>query len=533
MSVNPYNYFMLCLAGLVFGCGGTQKAGPRASLKHASETRPRVELRTKAVFDQTDIPGYAGDHPSIYAHIDVHIDSHLENLRRWVRQKSISPQNQGIHAMADLVCNDLRAMGFKEVALVKTGGHPGVWGYYDAGAPRTLLVYMMYDVQPADPRDWSTPPFQGSLVEHDLGTVLMARGATNQKGPERAFLNALDSIIRVEGNLPVNIMITAEGEEEIGSGHFPEIISRYEKRLKKANGVIFPMNTQELDGTLIMNLGVKGIIYFELEARGGKWGGPKHHEIHGSYKALVDSPVWRLIQALASLTTPDGNTITIPGYYQGIRAPTLEEERLINALADDIDFTQHKKLLGVDRWLDDLDGRAALIEYLYAATLNIDGIWGGYTGEGSKTVLPHKAIAKLDSRLPPGLSPERAYRLIRDHLDARGFGDILLRKLDEGYPAAQTSVSEPWVQAALGVFKKRRYQTQIIPRLAGSAPFYQFTQRLGLPLVFAAAGYGHGAHAPDEFMLIHPKPGVNLAGLAEIEKTYVDLVYAFAAMNAP
>ncbi len=492
-------------------------------------TRPVFELATDERYDFAGIAPYRANHASVYAHIDEHLPQHIHHLQRWVRQRSISPQRDGIEEMAALVQEDLRSIGFHEAELVRTEGHPGVWGYYDAGATRTLLVYMMYDVQPVNEQEWQTDPFAGNLVDHELGQVLMARGATNQKGPQRAFLNAVDSIIRITGTLPVNLIITAEGEEELGSPHYPQFVSQYEERLRQAHGVYFPMNGQLPDGKIAMYLGVKGIIYFELEAVGGKWGGPQRHAIHGSFKSLVDAPVWRLIHALASLTTEDGNTIAIDGYYDTIIPPTREEQQLINSMSTEWNEAQLQQLLGVDHWIDGATGTTAILGHLYGATLNIDGIWGGYTGPGSKTVLPHMATAKVDSRLPPGLQPEQAISMIRQHLDAHGFSDITLRKLDDGYPAAQTSITEPWVQSAIGVFKKTGYPLQVQPRIGGSAPFYQFTDRLGLPLVFTALGHGSGAHGPDEYMLITPKPGVPVAGLAAIEKAYVDLIYSFAA----
>ena len=184
--------------------------------------------------------------------------------------------------MAEMVRTDLADLGFQETTLVPTDGHPGVWGYYDAGAEKTLLVYMMYDVQPVDPDDWESPPFDAEIVDHEYGKVIRARGAVNQKGPERAFLNAIESIIAVTGTLPVNLMIAAEGEEELGSPHYPKIVDAYEARMRQADGVLFPMAVQIPDGNASMLLGVKGIVYFELESKGGAWGGPQTAEIHGS-----------------------------------------------------------------------------------------------------------------------------------------------------------------------------------------------------------------------------------------------------------
>ncbi|NNJ65423.1 MAG: M20/M25/M40 family metallo-hydrolase [Xanthomonadales bacterium] len=493
----------------------------------AGAERPRFAIETEAVYDPAAVAPYAGHHPEVYAHVDASIEAHVAALQRWMRQPSISAQDVGIDEMAETLRSDLEAIGFQETALVPTDGHPGVWGYYDAGAERTLLVYMMYDVQPVNPEDWDSPPFEANLVDHELGRVIMARGATNQKGPQRAFLNALESIVAVHGRLPVNLMVAAEGEEELGSPHYPQIVDAYEDRMKSADGVLFPMSVQAPDGRTTMLLGVKGILYFEMESRGGDWGGPQRSEIHGSYKAIVDAPALRLIQAIASLTSPDGNTILVPGYYDGIRPPTEEEQMLINGAARSRNEEMLKNAIGVARFIDDLSGRDALVETLYMPTLNVDGIWSGYTGEGVKTILPHVATAKVDSRLPMGLDPDEALAKIRAHLDANGFEDIVIRKLS-GYPPAQTSVDAALTQAVIGVYNKYSKGLSIQPRIAGSAPFYQFTDRLGLPLVPAGLGHGRGAHAPNEIYLVEPGPGVPVAGLAEIEKAYVDLLYALA-----
>ncbi|CAN5251210.1 M20/M25/M40 family metallo-hydrolase [soil metagenome] len=498
-----------------------------AILAAADVEPPEFEFSTDEKFNAAAVADYPQTHDRIYAYIDDHLEQHVGALQRWVRQRSISAQDDGIEDMARLVRDDLEELGFTEAELVPTAGHPGVWGYYDAGADKTLMLYLMYDVQPVEEADWRTPPFAGNLVETEHGKALMARGATNQKGPERALLNAIESIIAVTGTLPVNLMVTAEGEEELGSPNYPQIVDRYEQRLQTADGVFFPFNSQTQTGKTSMALGVKGIIYFEMEARGGPRGGPKTHEIHGSLKALVDSPVWRLVHALASMTSADGNTILIPGYYDDVRAPTPEEQRLINGMLDEWDEAELKEALQVDRFIDGLEGRDAIVRYLYTPTLNIDGIWGGYTGESGKTILPHMATAKVDSRLPPNLDPEDAMRMIREHLVDQGFDDIEIREMS-AYPAAQTSVEAPLVQAAISVINKYAEPPTVSPRIAGSAPFYQFTDRLGLPLVFTGLGHGSGAHAPDEYMIIYPNEGSEIAGLAEIEKAYVDLLYALA-----
>jgi acetylornithine deacetylase/succinyl-diaminopimelate desuccinylase-like protein len=492
--------------------------------------RPSFPIDSDTAYDPSAVPGYAEDHSEIYAYIDNSLEKHTGALQRWMRQRSISAQNDGIQEMAEMLRGDLEELGFQETTLVPTDGHPGVWAYYDAGAEKTLLVYMMYDVQPVNPEDWESPPFEANIIDHELGKVIMARGAVNQKGPQRSFLNALEAIIAVEGKLPVNLMVAAEGEEELGSPHYPQIVDAYEERMRTADGVLFPMAVQSPDGKTSMFLGVKGILYFELESKGGEWGGPQRSEIHGSYKAIVDAPALRLIQAIASLTTEDGNTILVPGYYDGIRPPTPEEQELINGAAAQRDEDRARKAAGVARWIDDLSGRDAIVETLYMPSLNVDGIWSGYTGEGVKTILPHIATAKMDSRLPVGMDPDEALAKIRAHLDALGFEDIQIRKLS-GYPASQTSVSADLVQATISVYNKYTPGLSIQPRIAGSAPFYQFTDRLGLPLIPAGLGFGTGAHAPNEVFLVEPGPNVPVAGLADIEKAYVDMIFSLAEQD--
>jgi acetylornithine deacetylase/succinyl-diaminopimelate desuccinylase-like protein len=515
---------LLLAGGLALACA----QAPAVPQPTESDPRPRFEPSTEDAFDPASIVAYAGEHAEIYAHIDEHLEQHLGNLQRWLRQPSISAQSVGIAEMAELLRGDLEALGFAETEVVPTSGHPGVWGHFDAGAEKTLLVYMMYDVQPVEPADWESPPFAADLVDKPgLGTVLMARGATNQKGPERAFLNAVESVIETTGTLPVNLMVLAEGEEELGSPHYPELVDRFEERLRTADGVFFPFNSQSTTGEISISLGVKGILYLELEATGDDRGGPRSAEIHGSYKAIVDSPALRLIEAIASMTSADGNTILIDGYYDDVRPPTPEEERLINGVASRWQGADARRLLDVGRWIDGVEGREAVLRYLYEVTLNVDGIWSGYTGEGVKTILPHRATAKIDSRLPPDVDPDEALAKIRAHLDEQGFSDLVIRKLS-GYPAAQTSIDAPLVQAALSVFNKWGRIAEVWPRLAGSAPFYQFTERLGKPLVFNGLGHGSGAHAPNEYMVIEPAAGTGIAGLAEIEKGYVDLLYALS-----
>lgn len=495
------------------------------------DSQPRVSsdsLDGVAPFDAHAIAAYAGDHVSVYDYIDEHIHDHVDQLRAWVQQPSISALDEGITEMAELVRSDLVELGFHETEIVPTSGHPGVWGYYDAGAEKTLLVYLMYDVQPADEEGWSAEPFEASLVDNELGTVMMGRGVIDAKGPERAFLNAVESIIAVDGTLPVNLMVTAEGEEELGSPHYPELIDRFESRLRSCEAAIFPFTSQNSQGIVNLVLGVKGILYLEIEARGGSGRGPQYREIGGSLKVLVDSPAWRLVQALASLVSMDGNVVQIPGFDEAIRPPTDEELRLAAGMV--AGWTEREQVVTsqaeVQRGSNDVDGVALLMRHLFDSPFNIDGIWAGWTGPGTKTVVPSVATAKVDVRLVPDQRPEDVLELVRSHFTELGFGDLEIRVL-AAYPPAQVSVEAPIVKSMISVFNKYGHVPTVPPRTAGSAPLYVFTERLGLPILHGGLGHGGGAHASDEYMVIHPPPGHAIAGLAEVEKSYVDLLYAF------
>src|SRR6266852_5785413 len=252
----------------------------------------------------------AADLKPIYAHIDKHHDEAVHRLQDWIRQPSIAAENRGMTEGCDLMMRLLRDAGFDKVTKAPTDGHPGVFATLDAGAPRTVGVYFMYDVKQADPAEWSSPPWEAALVEKPgLGKVVVGRGAVNQKGPEAAFLAALHAIRGVGQKLPVNLVLVAEGEEEIGSPHFPQIVRRPEVQaaLGRCVGIFVPSASQGLDGAVTLTLGAKGVIELELIASGERWGRGPRRDIHSSNKARVDSPAWHLVEALATLVSPDGN----------------------------------------------------------------------------------------------------------------------------------------------------------------------------------------------------------------------------------
>src|SRR3989442_4569858 len=259
----------------------------------------------------------------------------------------------------------------------------------------------MYEGKQADPAEWSSPPWEAALVEKPgLGKVLVGRGAVNQKGPEAAFLAALHAIRGAGAKLPVNLVLVAEGEEEIASPHFPQIVRRPEVQaaLSRCAGIFMPSAVQGLDGIVTVSLGAKGVIELELTASGEQWGRGPRQDIHSSNKARVDSPAWHLVQALATLVSADGNDPAIDGFADKARPVSAAEKAMIAEGARRMDEAQAKKLLGVDRWVQDSNWSEALERLVSRPTVNIEGLVGGYTGPGGQTILPHQAVAKLDLR---------------------------------------------------------------------------------------------------------------------------------------
>src|SRR5213079_3251877 len=246
--------------------------------------------------------------------------------------------------------------GFQQVTKVPSDGQPGIFATLDAGAPKTLALYFMYDVKQVDPAEWSSPPWEAAIVEKPgLGKVVMGRGAVNQKGPQASLLAALHAIRGAGQKLPVNLVLVAEGEEEIGSPHFPQIVRRPEVQaaLSRCTGVFMPSATQGLDGIVTISLGAKGIVELEMTSSGERWGRGPRHDIHSSNKARVDSPAWHLVQALATLVSPDGNDPAIDGFADKARAVSAAEKAMIEEGARRMSEAEAKKLLAVDHWIHD------------------------------------------------------------------------------------------------------------------------------------------------------------------------------------
>jgi len=469
----------------------------------------------------------------VYAQVEKRHGETVRLLQEWIRQPSIAAENIGMAEGCDLTLRLLRDAGFQRAERVPTDGQPGIFATLDAGAPRTVGVYLMYDVKQVNPAEWSSPPWAADLVEKPgLGQVLVGRGAVNQKGPETAFLGALHAIRAAGRKLPVNLVLVAEGEEEIGSPHFPQIVRRPEVQAAfgRCMGVFMPSADQELDGVVTITLGAKGIVELELISSGEKWGRGPRHDIHSGQRARVDSPVWHLVQALATLVGPDGNTPAIDGLTAPVRPVSAAEKEMIANAAKRMSEAVEKKQLTVDRWVRDVGYLESLELLATAPTVNIEGLVGGYTGPGGKTVLPHRAVAKLDLRLVPDMTAEQALGALKAHLAKRGFGDIEV-KMTGGYDPNSTSSDAPIIRAQVDVYRKDGIDPVIWPRSPGSWPGYVFTGApLRLPAGHFGLGHGDGAHAPNEYYLIDSKDP-KVFGIDGAVRSFVDYLYQLAVIG--
>jgi acetylornithine deacetylase/succinyl-diaminopimelate desuccinylase-like protein len=441
----------------------------------------------------------------VFAQIGKRHDEAVRRLQEWIRQPSIAAENKGMAEGCDLMIRLLRDAGFDTAVKVSTDGQPGVFATLDAGAPRSVGIYFMYDVKQVDPSEWSSPPWDAAIVDRaGFGKAIVGRGAVNQKGPETALLAALHAFRGAGRKLPVNLVLVAEGEEEIGSPHFPQIVRRPEVQSALSRcrtGIFMPSASQGSDGVVLVSLGAKGIVELELSSSGERWGrGPKQ-DIHSSNKARVDSPAWHLVQALHTLVSGNGEP-AIDGFADGARPVSAAEKAMVAEGARRFDEALLKKQLGVQKWIEDVGFVESLERLVSRPTVNIEGLVGGYTGPGGKTILPHKAIAKLDLRLVPDMKAAEALAALEKHLEKRGFRDVEVR-MTGGYDPTSTAADAPLIRAQVSVLRRSGIDPVMWPRNAGSWPGYVFTgDPLRLPAGHFGLGHGGGAHAPDEYYVI-------------------------------
>jgi acetylornithine deacetylase/succinyl-diaminopimelate desuccinylase-like protein len=477
-------------------------------------------------------PAQARDNPGrdkVVAAIAADKAAAVERLRAWIALPTIANMGVNTPAGAEYMRQLALDAGFQEARIVETGGVPGVFATLDAGAKDTLALYFMYDVKHYDPDEWSSPPLEGRIVDRPgEGRAMIGRGAVNQKGPEMALLTALHGFKAAGVKPPVNLVLVAEGEEEIGSTNFPVMLAdpQVATAVKGTVWVVMPSAGQSRDGSASIGLGAKGVIEVQLVSSGERWGRGPAKDIHSSLMARVDSPAWRLVKALDTLVADDGHTPAIDGWFENVRPLTARERELIAAdLPKDEEVV--KKLYGVQHWINDEDFLTSAYRLASQPTVNIQGLVSGYMGPGGKTVLPGRAEAKLDLRLVPDMTKDEAVAKLKAHLEKRGFGDVEVI-VSGGYSPTESPEDSVIVRAAAATFEEAGIEYSLHPRRAGSWPGVMFTgPPLGLAAGHFGSGRGGGAHAPDEWLLIE-SDNPKVAGFEQQAVMFTDYLYEVA-----
>ncbi|HEY8487595.1 MAG TPA: M20/M25/M40 family metallo-hydrolase [Thermaerobacter sp.] len=426
------------------------------------------------------------------AYSRAHRDQALADLQALLRQPSVAAQDLGMDACADLVASMLEAVGARVERVPLEGGYPVIYGEIDAGAPRTLLFYNHYDVQPPEPlEEWAVDPFAATVRDGRL----IARGVADNKGNLMTRIKAVEAWLRGEGRLPVNVKFVIEGEEEIGSVHLHQFMERYADRLA-ADGVVWESGGKDARGRPVISAGCKGILYVELVARAA------NQDLHSSLAAIVPNPAWRLVQALATLKDVPSDRVLIEGFYDDVRGPTPAERALLERFP--LEEDEMLAGWGLESFIGGLRGVDLQEKLLYAPTCTICGIVAGYTGPGTKTVLPREARVKLDFRLVPDQRADDILAKLRAHLDRHGLGDLEILVLGPEDPA-QTDPDHPLVGVIRDTAREVYGVEPVVrPRTAGTGPMFLF-HRIGLTATVDGVGIGHHGslvHAPNENVFV-------------------------------
>jgi acetylornithine deacetylase/succinyl-diaminopimelate desuccinylase-like protein len=478
----------------------------------------------------------------IYSYIDDHIDEHVQNLQRWIQQPSISNSGEGIPESAEMVKGFWEQLGCQETRVYDVGmteyrsqGNPVVYAKCDEGAPRTLLIYWMYDTMPVtQPDAWVAPPFEGRLVEQPpFKKVMIGRGTNNSKGGQMAMWNTLMAIKAVSGKLPVNLIVVAEGDEERMSIGLRKFV-RENQHLFKGAEALWRDGGQSFSGRSGINAGdSEGCVYVEITTSGTRWGrGPTVSDIHGGNKRSVDSPAWRHIKMLASLVSDDGNTAKIDGFYDDAIPFTKEQMARFKEQAAFIDMEEAAQNLGVARFIADNP-----VDYLRDRnwiSFNLDGIWGGnmYAG-GAGAILPNRITSKHNIRYVPNMKGPDLVEKMKRQLIANGYPDVEVKVIgDVPWREAPLAGDLPKAQArALDIFKVPYNKPKELEVMTAPYwPAYLFTEGdLQIPISSGGVGYGGNSHAANEFIVIE---GAGLVyGYAGQEKVLATELYNFAGLN--
>jgi acetylornithine deacetylase/succinyl-diaminopimelate desuccinylase-like protein len=455
----------------------------------------------------------------------------IKRLQDWIALPTIAAENLSAAEGAEYMRRLALDAGFQQAKVIPTSGVPGVLATLNAGAKDCIGVYFMYDVKQFDPAEWTSPPLEARIVDRPgEGKAIVGRGAVNQKGPETAFLSALRAFKAAGRKPPVNIVLVAEGEEEIASPNFHQVIAHPEVKpaLQKCLGVFIPFNAQDRDGSAGINLGAKGAVELQLIVGGETSDRYPQADTHSSSHARIANPAWRLVKALDTLVKDDGFTPAVEGWFENVKPLTERQKQLVAELARRGSEADAKKASGnVGRWINDENYQQSIERLISQPTINIQGLVSGYTGPGGKTVLPARAEAKIDLRLVPDMTKEEVVAKLNAHMAKHGFTDVKVN-VSGGYGPNETDENSVLIRAQKATLDRWKIPYTVNPRLAGSWPGVVFTgPPLNLPAGQIGIGRGGGAHAPNEWYLIESSDP-KVAGFDELAMFYVDYLYELA-----
>ncbi len=412
----------------------------------------------------------------------------IEELKEILKQPSIAAKNQGMQKMAEKIEQTLIKLGAETKKIEVGNSYPYIYAEIGEG-PKTLLIYDHYDVQPCDNMElWESDPFKPEIRDGKL----YARGVSDNKGNFLSRVQAIRDILESDNELPIKIKFLVEGEEEIGSPNLHTLSEEYGYLWEDADICLWESGGVNENDEPEMVLGQKGITYIELSCEMGE------RDLHSGNASLVDSPVWRLIHALAILRDKEGN-VTIPDLQEQVKSPTEKEKEIIKNKKWD-----GEKLLesmGRGEFLGGRETQEEVLNYHYfSATCNICGIWGGFTELGGiKTILPNKVTAKIDFRLVADQDSIKVTEIVREYLDENGFKDVEVKELINE-PVSKSDINNSLLQKVIDTMSEEyEAEVQLAVTSGGSGPGYYVASKFNIPIFYSGAGYPRSkSHAPNE-----------------------------------
>ncbi|MCQ8192702.1 M20/M25/M40 family metallo-hydrolase [Streptomyces rugosispiralis] len=421
----------------------------------------------------------------IFAYVDERQKSYVERLLDYISRPSISASGEGIDDVARYIGDRMREIGL-DTELVPTAGAPMVFGHRTGSGGPTLLLYGHYDVQPADLSDgWVSPPFEPTIRDGRI----YARGAADNKGQHFAQLLAIEAFLACREQLPCDVKVLLEGEEEIGSPRMPAFVAEHGDLLS-ADLVVISDGPVDPSGRPMISLGVRGDLGFELRVTGA------NTELHsGHWGGVAPDPVWDLVQLLATMKDTRGH-VTIDGFYDDVQPLTAAEREALDRL--EIDVEAMKRDLAFDELAEPRE-RSVAERRIAWPTLTINGLHGGYDGPGSKTVLPREAVAKCDIRLVEAQRADDIFAKVRAHVQKHAPG-ITVTRSDGSMEPSKTPIDCPYVEPVSRAIIAAQGQEPVLwPGNGGSLPLYVFTKTLGMPTIHVPCGNAdQSQHGPNE-----------------------------------